>query len=191
MSHKVLSNMKKWTAFFSQTGSEIGSISQAIGRWPDTICTNKSVESMSSINLKLLENCFNKIIFLPKNPSVIEYITALKQSANDVITLNGYLRIIPDIICNSYEIYNGHPGDIETYPELKGKDPQQKACDLGLHSSGSVIHQVIAEVDSGSIECIKRCKIYPTSVCKTYEVLHKNSINLWVEFLAKKLNIKL
>jgi len=31
----------KWIAFFSQTGSEIVAISQALGRWPDYIVTNR------------------------------------------------------------------------------------------------------------------------------------------------------
>ena len=45
---------------------------------------------------------------------------------HDLITLHGYLRIIPENICKQCKhIYNGHPGLINMYPELKGKDPQE------------------------------------------------------------------
>jgi len=185
-------NMPKWIAFFSQTGSEIVQISQKIGRWPDIICTNKSIENICTINNELLTECFDKILFLPLKPTVAEYRTALESAQlSDIITLNGWLRIIPEEVCSLYNIYNGHPGDIINYPQLKGINPQQKAFDLLLPTSGSIIHRVIPEVDSGSIEMSSECKIDLFSICNTYKILHENSINLWVEFLSKKLNINL
>ena len=41
----------------------------------------------------------------------------------------------PGEVCEKRNIYNGHPGLITQYPQLKGKDPQQKAIDLGLEYS--------------------------------------------------------
>jgi len=183
--------MKKWIALFSQTGTEIVNISTRIGRWPDIICTNKHSNDLELINSVLLENCFNRIMFMAKQPSVVEYDTVLKNLKMSLITLHGYMRIIPPDICNRYIIYNGHPGDIEKYPILKGKDPQKKACNLNLPTSGSVIHRVSPDVDSGSIKCIKRCDILPQDLEATYTILHKNSTNLWIEFIANELNIKL
>jgi len=181
--------MKHWTAFFSQTGSEIVNISQQLGRWPDVICTNKPIGAIASINEELLSRCLDKILFLPTTPSVAEYYTALQHSIDSLITLHGYLRIIPAEVCDIFLMYNGHPGDIINFPILKGKDPQKKACKLGLQQSVSIIHQVSSELDSGTIECSKQCDIEPTDLCKTCSILHNNSIQLWVEFLSKKLNI--
>ena len=132
--------MKKpyWIAFFSMTGSEIVSISKQIGRWPDRICTNKPIEEIDQINPEILAKDYKKILFLPPKPSSEEYNTTLmvtKRTPKSIITLHGFLRVLPPDICNRYTIYNGHPGDIETYPQLKGFNPQHKAFNLKLKKS--------------------------------------------------------
>lgn len=181
----------KWVAFFSQTGSEIVEICKLLKRWPDKICTNKSVLDINSINPVLLENCFSDMYFMPNKPKVEEYNTCLKfHEPEDVITLHGYLRIVPDKICDTYKIYNGHPGDIINHPELAGYNPQEKAFNLGIINTGSVIHEVTSTVDGGPIVASKNCKINLKSLDKTYKILHNNSINLWVEFLKKLFKIK-
>ena len=182
----------KWVTFFSQTGSEIVEICKKLKRWPDKICTNKSIKDTDNINQELLEKCFDKIFFLPAKPKIEEYNTSLRGiTSNDVITLHGYLRIIPAGICNRYTIYNGHPGDIANYPELKGFNPQEKAFKLQIKDTGSVIHVVTAKVDCGPIVASKQCIINLKSLDKTYNILHKNSTSLWVEFLKEELKINL
>lgn len=182
----------KWTAFFSQTGTEIVEIATALNRWPDVVCTNKSIKDIENINPLLLENCFSKIFFLKDRPAVEEYSTALKhvRKQANIITLNGYLRIIPQSICNQNLIYNGHPGDIVNHPVLKGFNPQEKAFKLKIKNTGSVIHYVTQHVDEGAVVASKKCSIDLKSLDNTYKILHKNSIKLWVEFLSDYLNIK-
>ena len=181
----------KWVAFFSQTGSEIAEISNHLQKWPDVICTNKPVEDIHSINENLLSNCFDKILFLPDRPKLEEYLCCLKDITDkDIITLHGYLRIIPSKMCNSYRIYNGHPGDIVKHPVLKGFNPQEKAFKLKIKDTGSVIHSVTAGVDEGPIVKLKKCKINLKSIEETYKILHTNSVNLWVEFLERTFKIK-
>lgn len=182
----------QWVSFFSQTGSEIVEISTALNRWPDTICTNKSIQDIDTIHPILLEKCFNKILFLKDKPSVEEYNTALRSARKsiNVITLNGYLRIIPKKICDQNIIYNGHPGDIVNHPELKGFNPQEKAFKLKIKNTGSVIHNVTPDIDEGTIVAIKKCNINLKCLDETYKILHKNSISLWVEFLSEYFNIK-
>ena len=178
---------KLWVAFFSQTGSELAEIIKHINKIPTFICTNKNIESIDTIHPYLLERCFKRLIFMPSSPTVEEYKTALKplnKNKNNVITLHGYLRILPETICTKYNIYNGHPGNIEDYPELKGFNPQEKAFKLKIKKSGSVIHKVTSVVDSGEIVKSKKCNINLKSLTNTYEILHKNSIDLWVEFLS-------
>lgn len=178
---------RQWVAFFSQTGSEIAEISEQINKWPDIICTNKSIEQINKINSELLNACFSRIIFLPSRPSQLEYETALSkvQLTNHIITLHGYLRVLPSAICEAYHIYNGHPGDIVAYPELKGFNPQEKAFNSNIKTTGSVIHRVTAGVDEGPVVMRKRCDIDLHSLEKTYKILHNNSIKLWVEFFNK------
>lgn len=187
------SNKIHWTAFFSQTGSEIVEVSNKLGCWPDIICTNKPTDSIDSINYEILDKCYDRLFFLPSKPVTAEYETVLKmgKKKHKLTTLHGYLRIIPAAVCEKFEMYNGHPGDIVTYPKLKGFNPQEKAFKLKLKNTGSVIHRVTSGVDDGPIAAFKKCNINLKSLAKTYSILHNNSINLWVEFLAKQFNISL
>ena len=193
--------MKKgvyWKALFSQTGSEIYEVANKIGRLPDAIVTNKNIENIDKINPSLLEDAFDRFIFIPRSPSVEEYVTAIRSA--DIVTLHGFLRILPAEICRKYRIYNGHPGLISKFPELKGKDPQAKVwwrhADTPYHLHGHVIHEVIPEVDAGQIvsEQSFECKhIYSTfnSLDNYIAKLHEVAIENWVHFLSKKLNNKL
>jgi len=108
--------MRPWVTFFSQTGTEIHDLSNALGIYPDCIATNKQDHKTTNIGLfettkfrsqKLNENIW---VQLPQKPSVEDYKKALKHFKNPVITLHGYLRIIPKEICEKYEMYNLHPG---------------------------------------------------------------------------------
>jgi len=183
-----------WKTFFSQSGSEIYEISKNIGRFPDAIITNKSFEEMDKINPDLLERCFDRFIFLPKKPTVEEYREAIRNA--DIITLHGYLRILPPQICGRFRIYNGHPGLITKFPELKGKDPQAKVWykhfekPYKLH--GHVIHEVIPEVDAGKV--VSEKEFYSESIYKEFNSLndyiirlHKLAIENWVGFMRKSL----
>jgi folate-dependent phosphoribosylglycinamide formyltransferase PurN len=83
-------------------------------------------------------------------------------------------------------MYNGHPGLITYYPELKGKDPQKRAWEniASYTYIGSVIHDVTAEVDSGNIFFQKkRFSVNCTSLDETYKELKETSLETWVEFL--------
>lgn len=182
---------KKWIALFSQTGSEIYTISHKLNRYPDTIYTNKKLKQIEEINNNLLECCFNNILFIPSSPTSAEYNFIFEEAAEDtLITLHGYLKILPPDICSKYSIFNGHPGDIETYPELKGYNPQEKAFELKLKTSGSIIHKITAIVDDGPVVSQKRCNIDLSSLENTIKILHHNSIELWVEFLQNNLIIE-
>ena len=96
------------------------------------------------------------------------------------------MRIVPEEICGRYEIYNGHPGLITKYPELKGKDPQERAYNDKYKTAGSVIHRVVPEVDAGEILAEEEVDIKDKSLNEVYESLHEISSDLWVEFLKEK-----
>ena len=175
---------RPWIAFFSQTGSEIVEVSKLLGRWPDMIVTNERPEHLRKIH-PALEN--KHLVFVENKPTEEELSMILSQYVNPLITLHGWLRIMPPYICNRFEIYNGHPGLITEYPQLKGKDPQEKAFRLGLDFSGCVIHKVTEGVDEGEVLLERKVSIKELKLEKIFRILHRISVSLWAEFLNKKL----
>ena len=137
----------KWIALFSQTGSEIANLSEALGRFPDVVLTtNKNLKSWDK---RISEWSPDRVILIDSHANHMKYLRDLSERA--LVTMHGYLRIVPDDVCNMHDIINGHPGDIVEFPQLKGKDPQKKALELKLPSTGVVLHKAVAEVDAGEI----------------------------------------
>ena len=179
--------MAKWIAFFSQTGSEIVEVSNRLNRWPDLIITNQRPDSLRTINSELLAKCPDLVV-LPNRPTVEDYKNVLGNlsETETIVTLHGWLRVVPEEIVNQCpSMYNGHPGLISKYPELKGKDPQQKAWELGLKESGCVIHKVTAGVDEGPLYRITATSIEGLSLDEIYNRLHDISVRQWVSFLRR------
>ena len=175
----------KWVAMFSQTGSEIFNISQILKKTPDVIVTNK--QDLSKINQDLYQLYHDRLVVLPVKPQVHEYNTVLNNS--DIVTLHGWLRIIPPAVCESFNIYNSHPAPLTRYPFLKGKDPQQKCFDMNLVYGGNTIHKCVAEVDAGEIEAENSVDIQNCTIDEVYSKVHKAATNLWCEFLSEKIKI--
>mgnify|MGYP003127077157 CR=1 FL=1 len=177
----------KWVAFFSQTGSEILNISKKLNRFPNQIICNNN--DIGKINAELTEN---KPVFITRNkPTIDEYYEHIGKdlSGNDIlITLHGWLRILPKEVCESYNnIWNLHPGLITQYPELKGKDPQERV--VGKRETypniGIVIHKVVPEVDEGPVVLEKKIKNEFDSADQVYYNLHNIATDAWVEFLSE------
>lgn len=174
---------KQWVALFSRTGSEITEISKKLGRWPAKIITNK--QDLSNVSKELLDK--HKVVQIPAKPTLQQYFKAIGPGF--LVTLNGYLRIVPGELCTAYEIYNGHPGLIlpDAHPELIGKDPQKRALEAGHKEVGCVIHKAIAAVDKGPILAHKAIPNTFKTEDEILQGLHNVSVSLWVEFLKEKL----
>ena len=178
----------KWIAFFSKTGKELIEITNHFDRWPDLIVTNRPHLDGCREEFKELVKYFpNKILHIPSSPSVEDYKRAIESvgTKDVIITLHGYMRILPKEICDVYDIYNGHPGLITKYPELKGKDPQRKAWLNGYAESGCVIHKVTSELDGGPVMSQVKVNIKDLCFDKVISELHSASVKLWIEFLKK------
>lgn len=180
--------MKNWICFFSQTGSEIYEVSKKLNIKPTLIITNK--KDNSNIN-KDIYKLKTPIIYLPFKPTLEDYKAIIDRFpsifGNCIITLHGYLRIIPKEVCDKFEIYNLHPGLITKYDFLKGFNPQEKAYNMKLKSSGVVIHRVIDKVDSGDILKSKEINIENCTLDEIYKKLHDLATVEWVGFLKKVL----
>ena len=182
---------KPWIAFFSQTGSEIADISESIGRWPDVIITNDRPAHLRTIDERVVKKGF---VTVPNKPTVEELRLYLNQLVpkETIVTLHGWLRIMPKELCEEFNIYNGHPGLITWYPELKGKDPQVRAYE-GIQegkyeSAGTVLHKVIPEVDEGKIISEEYFGVdSKLSLDDLFRILKDRSLYMWCNFLKKVL----
>jgi len=192
------SKPRRWVAFFSQTGSEIVNVSKAIDRWPDLVVTNKQDDKTTHVELvQRVRQGDTKLVTLPAWPKEIDYLKAAdklgfsilrEEWMNEVlITLHGYLRILPPDFTKSSTIYNGHPGAIHIHPELKGINPQKKAWKENHIRVGCVIHKVTPELDDGPI--VEKCLInnnFETFI-DFLDALHVASSELWINFLNERL----
>src|SRR6056300_875818 len=172
----------KWMAFFSQTGGEIADIAESLQRWPDLIITNKRPDHLRTIDSRVVEYGYTE---LPNKPTAEDYETVLQD--NSIITLHGWLRIMPPAVCDKYLIYNGHPGLITKYPELKGKDPQVKAFEGKYPVAGAVIHKVTAGVDEGKIIMEEYFNATQLDLDDLFRILRDRSLYMWINFLKKVL----
>lgn len=182
--------MRPWIAFFSQTGTEIHELSKALGVYPEAIVTNKA--DPRNVNKELLsttqfrEHKLNKTILmsLPAKPVTSDYLRVLERYDNPLITLHGFLRIIPEEICNNYEMYNLHPGLINKFPSLKGYNPQERAFNDGYKLAGCVIHKVISGVDEGEVLLSQGVSIEGMDLNGVYAALRESALDLWKSFFT-------
>ncbi len=182
--------MKRWVAFFSMSGSEIYNISQALGKFPDAVVTNRThIDGVHQDLLDVLSP--GQLIMIPNRPKVEEYDTAIREASvkptETLVTLHGYLRIIPASICDVYEIINCHPGQIKKYPELRGKDPQRRA--INHPTIGTVLHRVTAGVDEGPILTSASCYNKWKTEEGVTDRLKEMSAKLWIDLLRKQYSI--
>lgn len=175
---------KPWITFFSQTGAEIADISEAIGRWPDRIITNDRPEHLRTIDPRIQKQGY---FTLNNKPDVEEYMELLEQFPDAIITLHGWLRVVPEYVCERSRIYNGHPGLITEYPELKGKDPQIRAYEGKYPVAGAVIHHVTAGVDEGKVIMEERFNAFNLELNDLFRILRDRSLYMWCNFLRKVL----
>jgi|TARA_R110001592_G_scaffold225404_1_gene481316 folate-dependent phosphoribosylglycinamide formyltransferase PurN len=172
----------KWIAFFSQTGAEIADICEKIGKWPTRIITNKRPDNLRTIDPRIIKHGY---LEMKNKPVESDYLDILQYFTNPTITLHGWLRVIPSAVCHSYNIYNGHPGLITKYPELKGKDPQVRAYEGKYESIGCVIHKVDPGVDEGPIHSWTEVQANKLSLNETFRILRDISLEQWTNLLKR------
>lgn len=171
---------KRWVACISQTGSELYELCERMMRKPDVlIITNESKVIPEIWDLEI-----DSIFVFKKRPTAEQLFAAF--SGADLITLHGYLYILPAELCNAYEgkIFNGHPGLVTVYPELRGKDKQREVLNNKekYPEIGSVLHLVSPEVDAGPL--LYSCRRINTD-CSESELFLKfkeTSLSTWIQF---------
>lgn len=177
----------KWLCFFSQSGKEIMDLSEIIGRVPDRIITNKRPEHLRKIDERIPRD---RLFYTANKPSLEEYYRLLLDYSDPLITLHGWLRIIPEEISSVYKVFNGHPGLVNIFGDkLKGFNAQERI--VGKKEEypviGSIIHRVTPELDSGEILESVRVENTTTTVGQAYNTLRETSLRSWVNFMKHNL----
>lgn len=173
-----------WTVFVSQTGSEVYNISRELGILPKLLVANNIKKLNPKVKEYLeFEGC--NILEIPFRPSIDDYLQE-EILNSDVITLHGYLRVIPKDFIEKFkgDIVNGHPALITKYPELKGLNKQE---DVFYHKEkyslmGSVIHLVTPVLDDGEILFEVHRENDVESLDDAYFKLKETSFASWVIF---------
>jgi folate-dependent phosphoribosylglycinamide formyltransferase PurN len=176
---------KEWFAFFSHSGSEIVNLSNELGIIPKRIITNHT-PGAEEIDPRLLD-LKTELIYLGNRPSASDYERVLNRCDECMCTLHGWMRIVPKSVCNSYEMWNLHPGLITMYPELKGADPQKRVAEEKKKEYewiGCVIHRVEPGVDEGKIGMTGKYRNLYYSEKRITERLHELALSMWVDFFA-------
>ena len=184
--------MENWVVMYSQTGSEIMNISKELGFLPALLVTN-DYNKTSPIVKEWIDKNNLLVLELPKKAKVMRDYESLNFLLNvigkPIITLHGYLRILPKEFCELHDnrIFNGHPALIDKFKELKGFNQQEV---IFYHKDkypiiGSVVHKVVPEVDSGEI--LFTCeRINDTvSIEDAYMKLKETSLQSWLKFFQK------
>jgi len=180
LNEKKIKTKKEWLAFFSHTGSEIVNLSNKLKITPSRIVTNLEPGD-PQIDPRLLK-LKTEIIYVSDRPTSGDYERVLNRCDDCMCTLHGWMRIVPKSICESYEMWNLHPGLINMYPELKGADPQWRVDDEKHEWIGLVIHKVVPGVDDGPIAMTsKKRNNYPNGDMIAEE-LHEMALSAWEDF---------
>ena len=174
----------RWITFFSQTGSEIADLSEEMGRWPDIIITNERPEHLRTIDPRIEKQGY---FIWANKPSEEDYIELLEANPNAIVTLHGWLRIVPEYVCERSRIYNGHPGLITKYPELKGKDPQIRAFEGKYKTAGAVLHKVSGGVDDGEVILSREFKTAGLDLDDLFRILRDKALSMWYILLKNLL----
>lgn len=175
-------NGKKWYAFFSHTGTEIYNLTRRVGITPDCVVTNTRDMDKLHPGLKKLSTEFRYTNNWPKEP---DYDFMLDECETGCIcTLHGWMRIVPPSVCESHEMYNLHPGLITRYPELVGKDPQDRVDPETHEYVGLVIHRVTEQLDGGEVIVEMSTRNNNTN---THKVLHDMALEAWDTLFHKVL----
>ena len=94
---------------------------------------------------------------------------------------------MPPELCTKYTIFNGHPGLITKYPELKGKDPQVRAFEGNYDTIGCVLHRVTEGVDEGKILMVEEVNAFELELDDIFHILGDRSLYMWINFLEENL----
>ena len=186
--------MNKWYGLFSHTGKELEilSVSDQVPMQLEAVLTNRA-EYEGNLHIHgcvvHVMGSFQKVNSRLMNPLIV--------ADNSLITLNGYMGVLPaEVLDNLHKrgckVYNIHPAPIQMYPELRGKDPQERMYE-GIQKReynyiGVVIHEVDEGVDTGKIvHWVLQLADPGMTKDELYERLHELGTQAWESFFRERM----
>lgn len=183
--------VNKWYGLFSHTGKELEALSKSDEvplKLEAAFTNNMSYDgNISSLVYKLAT--VTAVNHRLTNPFIVHH--------DSLITLHGYMGIVPaevlsDLKNRGCKVYNIHPAPIHLYPELRGKDPQERMYE-GIQNReynfiGVVIHEVDEGVDTGKIvHWVLQLADPGMTKDELYERLHKLGTQAWESFFRERM----
>lgn len=177
----------KWYSLFSHTGKETENLVRQ-GCMPLELAITNNRDYRGSLPCEFRYD-FGRVNDFLTSPGLVR--------PGSLITLNGYMGVLPGYVLEYLDsihcqVYNIHPAPIQVYPELRGKDPQERLYE-GLRNGtygyiGAVIHKVDTGVDTGEI-VHQKLKMPPVCFTKEdiYRELHELGTQMWVEFFEERM----
>ena len=183
--------VNKWYGLFSHTGKELEALSRSdeVPFKLEAAFTNNMAYDGNITSLVYKLNTFEAVNHRLVNPFVVHY--------DSLITLHGYMGILPaevlaDLRKRGCKVYNIHPAPIHLYPELRGKDPQERMY-TGIQNReynyiGVVIHEVDAGVDTGKIvHWVLQLADPSMTKEELYQQLHDLGTQAWESFFRERM----
>lgn len=185
----------KWYGLFSHTGKELEMLAGMDHDW------DLRLDSVITDNMDYSGNLSSKGVMVLKVASRQDVNWLLKQPQyvedDSIVTLNGYMGIVPaDVLHNlkvrGCKVYNIHPAPIQMYPELKGKDPQERMYE-GIQRReynyiGVVIHEVDEGVDTGKVvHWVLQLADHGMTKGELYTRLRELGVHAWESFFRERM----
>ena len=184
----------KWYSLFSHTGNETWTLARS-----EDVCLSLEAAITNNARYDGLLMYSGHRLHKADSFAAVNKLLCSSDVVEDgsLITLNGYMGIVPaDVLRNLKErgckIYNIHPAPIQMYPELRGKDPQERMYE-GIQKReynyiGVVIHEVDAGVDTGKIvHWVLQIADHTMTKDELYERLHELGTQAWESFFRERM----
>lgn len=172
--------MKNIAVFASGNGTNYEAIEEAIlnGNIKNCRVAILVVDKKNAFVIERAKKYGTKVfIFNPKDyKSKAEYeteiVVLLKELSVELICLAGYMRIVGDVLLNSFKdkIINIHPALL---PSFKGAHGIEDAFNYGVKVFGVTIHYVSSELDGGKIISQKAFEYYGNNILEVEAEIHE------------------
>ena len=184
--------MKKQLAVFaSGTGTNFDAIARACAE--GVIDADVAVMVCDKPGAAVIEKAerygVDTFVFSPKSyPSKADYETEIVKVLDarkiDLVCLAGYMRIVGDVLLESYEgrIINIHPSLL---PSFKGAHAVEDAVAYGVKVYGITIHWVNADLDGGKIIAQRAFDYDGNDPAEVHRIGQKIEHQLYIETINK------
>ena len=144
-------SIKRCVVLFSGNGSNLENLLNKKDEYKDKLnYISAFTDNTEAKGIKVCKQ-FNLDVCISKNDTLHEDLNKFLSDNNpDLIILSGYMKIIPELIVNTYlgKIINIHPSLLPKYP---GLNTYEKVIKNNDREHGATVHFVTKDLDTGPI----------------------------------------